>query len=224
MTTKIAALVLTTGVLALAAGTQAATVYDNFTLVQWTVTRIGIGPIVHEANERLEVALPSWAREGASADYFRGGYQSKCLLRGDFDVQTTFALLRYAPGNGVRAGLDFDNKFAVERISFGPNDTPAGADAYLTHGDSILFTPTTDRWGKLRAVRQGGIISGYYFDTASRSWQFIGSSTITNEDLHFRVSIWSHDYYFADRFTKVAFDNVIVNSGTLVGAVCPFTK
>jgi hypothetical protein len=205
-------------------GADAATVYDDFALVRWSVTRVGIGPIVHEANQRLEVALPADARAPATGDYFRGGYLAKCLLRGNFDVQVTYTLLRYTLDNGVRAGIDFDNKFAVERISFGPSDVHARGDFYLTHGDSILFTPTADRWGKLRAVRQDGVISGYYFDTTSKAWQFIGSSPITTDDLHFRVSIWSHDWAFSNRFTKVAFDDVVVNSGSLVGPQCTFSS
>ena len=212
------------GATVLAASVQGATVYDSFTLVPWTVTRIGIGPIVHEANQRLEVAFPSDAREGASHDYFRGGYQGKCLLRGDFDVQLTYTLLRYPASNGVRAGFDFENKSNVERIRAGRNDVIPGGDYYLIHGDSIIMTPTSDRWGKLRAVRQGGMISGYYFDSTSKTWQFIGSSSFPSEDVHFRVSICSDDYAFGDQFTKVAFDNVVVNSGTLVGAECPLAN
>jgi hypothetical protein len=200
---------------------HAAAPYDDFALTRWSVTRIGVGPIVHEANQRLEVALPAHAREATGVDYFRGGYLSKCQLRGDFDIQLTFTLLRYPPANGVRAGFDFDNRFNVERISFSPTDLHAKGDYYLVHGDSIIFTPTTDRWGKLRAVREGALISGYYFDAASKTWQFIGSSAMTTDDLPFRISIWSHDWAFANQSTKVAFDDVVVNTGTLVGTNCP---
>jgi hypothetical protein len=34
---------------------------------------------VAASDQRLEVAFPGDAKEGASFDYFRGGYQSKCL-------------------------------------------------------------------------------------------------------------------------------------------------
>ena len=204
--------------------THAATLFDDFNLEQWNVTRIGVGPIVHEANQRLEVALPADAREAPGIDYFRAGYLSTCRLRGDFDIQARYVLLRFKPLNGVRVGFDFDNKFAVERISFGPSEGFTDGDFYLTHGDSIIYTPTEDRSGKLRAVRENGTISGYYFDTASNSWQLIGSSSVTTDDLPFRISIWSHDHAFAGMHTKVAFDDVIVNAGTPVGPECPFAE
>jgi hypothetical protein len=201
---------------------HAATLYDNFNLTQWTVTRIGVGPVVHEANQRLVVALPTHARTAPGQDYFRAGYLSKCLLRGDFDIQVRYVLVRFPPRNGVRVGFDFDNAFSVERISFGPSEGFADGDFYLIDGGSIIYTPTEDRWGTLRAVRENGMISGYYFDTNAKTWQFIGSSPFTTADMPFRISIWSHDGAFAGRYTQVAFDDVVVNAGTLVGPACPF--
>jgi hypothetical protein len=203
--------------------THAATVYDNFNHPQWTVIKVGAGPNVHEANQRLEVAFPVRATVPPGGDYFMGGYQSTCLLHGDFDVRVGYALVRFPPLNGVRVGLSFDG-FSVERISFSRSEGFTDGDFYLTDGGhGIISTPTQDRWGKLRLIRQNGVISGYYFDATSKTWQFIGSSSITTDDAPFRIATWSHDWAFADKFTKVAFDDVILDAGTLVGPRCSIT-
>jgi hypothetical protein len=203
---------------------HAATVYDNFNHPQWTVSRAGIGPVVHESNERLELVFPASSRVAPGESQFQAGYASTCLLHGDFDVRVKYSLPRFPPANGVRVGLTFAPRFAVERISFGSSDVGPPGEYYLFHGNSITYTPTSDRWGRLRAVRQNGLISAYYFDSSSKSWQFIGSSAIPTEDIQFWIGIWSHDWAFADKFTKVAFDNLVVSAGTLVGPKCPFAK
>jgi hypothetical protein len=203
----------------------AATLYDNFNLKQWTVLREGTGPAVHEANQRLEIILPT----ASSGDRFRGAYSAKCRLQGNFDIQVRYTLLNFPLANGVRAGLvfgDIGEIFAVERTSFSRREGFTGDfEKYLVHGPSgIIWTSTDDRFGRLRAVRQNGLISGYYLDTSTNAWQFIGSSSITMDDLRFHVALWSGDSAFEQKRVRAAFDDVIVNAGTLVGPECPFAS
>lgn len=200
----------------------AATVYDNFNVKEWDIFRAGIGPSVHEANQRVEMMFAAESSNAPGSDEFYVAYASKCELQGDFDVQVDFSLLRFPKFNGVRIGIGFANA-AVERTSFSLHES-SGVEAYLVDGGrGFTAIPTKDMTGKLRATRVGGVLSGYYFDSTLKAWQFIGSTSITTETKGFGLQVWSHDYAFDHRSIKVAWDNVILNSGTLVGARCPYS-
>jgi hypothetical protein len=203
----------------------AATVYDNFNIEQWNIVRAGTGPGIHEANQRLEISLAatSSAKSGAP-DLFTAGYESNCQLQGNFDIQVDYSLLHFPPLNGVRVGLSFPDTdaFSVERTSFSLREYSGGEVYLVDAGHGFTAIPTTDKKGKLRAVREDGVISGYYFNATLKTWQLIGSASVISDPLRFRIALWSHNYAFDDKAVKVAFDNLIVNSGTLVGSLCPF--
>ena len=80
----------------------------------------------------------------------------------------------------------------------------------------IQFVPTSDKSGKLRLVRSGSEITGYY--RKSSGWAKISSSTVSTGDVTFGISAWSHDYAFTDKQVKIAFDNFVINKGELT---CP---
>jgi len=196
----------------------AATVYDDFNLKQWYIFRGGSGPSVHESNQRVEMMFAANSSDAPGTGEFFVAYQSKCELQGDFDLQVDFSLLRFPQSNGTRIGIGVANA-AVERTSF-----LGGPEVYLVdahHGFTVM--PTTDKVGKLRAVRVGGVLSGYYFDATLKAWQLIDSTPVTTATGAFALQVWSGYSDFAHKSIKVAWDNVILNSGTLVGANCPFT-
>jgi len=197
----------------------AATVYDDFNLKQWNIIRAGTGAGVHEANQRLEISLAPVSSPPGGADLFIAGYESKCQLQGNFDIQVDYSLRTWPQFNGVRVGLSFPDVFSVERTSLGQ---PTGDSYIVDANDSSIIRHTTDMKGKLRAVREDGVINGYYFDATLKTWQFIGSFSVISDPLRFRLAIWSYDVAFDHKAVKVAFDNIIVNSGTLVGSLCPF--
>jgi hypothetical protein len=199
-----------------------ATVYDDFNLKQWDIFRGGTGPSVHEAHQRVEMSFAANSSDAPGTNEFFVAYGSKCELQGDFDVQVDFALLRFPKFNGVRIGIGFANA-AVERTSFSQHDVFPVGEVYLVGGNSYTILPTTDMTGKLRAVRVGGVFSGYYFDATLKTWHFIGSTSITTATNAFALQVWSGNSVFDDKPIKVAWDNVILNSGTLVGASCPFS-
>jgi len=195
----------------------AATVYDDFNLKQWDIFRGGTGPSVHEANQRVEMMFAANSSDAPGTGEFFVAYQSKCELQGDFDIQADFSLLRLPQFNGTRIGIGVANA-AVERTSF-----LGGPEAYLVdahHGFTVV--PTTDKAGKLRAVRVGGVLSGYYFDATLKVWKLIDSTPVTTATGPFALQVWTGYADFAHVSIKVAWDNVILNSGTLVGARCPF--
>ena len=189
----------------------------------WSEGQVG-GPAVNEINQRLEIFFP-WNSAG---EYFGAGYSSKCLLRGDFDIQVDFSLLDWpsveqlGTGNGVRIGLavgEGESWWSVQREGYGsltfdfpgyPREVYACDFAGSVEG----IAPTGDMSGKLRLVRSGNTLTGYYFN--SGSWVNVASGWVTTEDVSFSPTAWSHDDVFMDNNVLLAFDNFIVNSGRLI--------
>ena len=184
----------------------------------WDIIESG-GPYVTETNQRLEITLPA----DSSGETFYAGYSSTHALRGDFDIQVDYHLLTWPENNGVRMGLWIDrpsSKYTVERASYGSSDGFAAGDHYTTNfDDSILISATCDTEGKLRLVRTGSLFEGYYFNETSGDWilsqRFQGDFSSAGEAT-FMLKAWSHDYAFADDQGVVAFDNFVINRGTVV--------
>ncbi len=196
---------------------------------QWIGFIKGYGLSMAETNQRLEIAFPADSTDDPTLGIFEARYNSICQLRGDFDMQVDYNLLVWPFANGVRVGLGAIrineevpplNYGTVERASWGSaNDMPGfPREVYLTHFDDGVqgISTTADQSGKLRLVRSGNTITGYYF--SSGYWVALHSGHVTTEDVPFSISAWSHDYSFTDQEVKVAFDNFIVNQGQLV---CP---
>jgi outer membrane protein assembly factor BamB len=210
-------------VFAIGASPGSPTPYDDFddnacddTL--WNVIESG-GPYVTETNQRLEITLPA----DSSGDNFSAGYSGTHVLRGDFDIQVDYQLLTWPENNGVRMGLWIErapSTCTVERASYGTSDGFTAGDHYTTNfDDSILISATGDTDGKLRLVRTGSLFEGYYRNETSGDWvlsqRFQGGSSSAGEAT-FMLKAWSHDYAFADDLVVVAFDNFVINKGTVV--------
>ncbi len=188
--------------------------------VLWEITVIGTGPQIVAANQQLEVAIP-----GDSEGYdIAVKLASRFLMRGDFDVQVTFRLLAWPFANGVRMGLGTDHNIllphpGVERISFGQNDYPGQPrEAYLTdfpdgvHG----ITATGDMVGALRLVRSGATQTGYYLDGST--WVPIHTGPAPTADIGIKLATWS-GYQFMGWDVTAAWDDLVINSGEIVGPV-----
>lgn len=199
------------------------TPYDDFDDNAWDDTLWNViesgGPYVTETNQRLEITLPA----DSSGDNFYAGYSSTHVLRGDFDVQVDYHLLTWPENNGVRMGLWIEKipyTYTVERASYGISDGFAAGDHYTTNfADSILLSPTGDTDGKLRLVRTGSLIEGYWRNETSNGWVLSQSrqvNTVSAGEVTFMLKAWSHDYAFADEPVVVAFDNFVINKGTVV--------
>lgn len=204
-------------------------VYDNFNNAsrpRWNVLADGLGPDSEETNRRLEIVLPADSMESPVSLFgFSVSYRSVCRVQGDFDIRVSYALLEFPALNGVRVGLGVaeSGRFlrAVERTSLSQHDFLSPGEVYLTDFGSITQLPTTDTQGKLRLVREGHTLTGYYFDANSGDWQSISSAMFTTNEVHFSISAWSHDSVFDDKRVKVAFDQVVIEQGALSGACLP---
>lgn len=191
---------------------------DNLTnSTLWSIVQTGAGPTAEETNQRLEITIPEDAADDRIAGFFNAEYRSVCELAGDYDVQVDFELLQWPPENGVRVGLTTEPIGPVERVSAAPSES-GPRERYLTHfTDGIHgLTATTDLSGKLRLVRNGGSVTGYYFNGGN--WVSIHSAAVTTGNVDFRLAAWSHDVYFSDQLVKIAFDNFAINEGELI---CP---
>ena len=190
----------------------------------WTTLPSGFGPTINETNQRLEMVFPANCTSEPVSGAFGEGYQSVCRLNGDFDMQIDYSLIDWPSENGVRIGFGVSEVpielgvgcAPVERVSFGNNEhTGWPREVYLTEfSDGVKgVTATSDLSGKLRLVRAGTTLSGYYFSNGS--WVLVHSGPVTAADVYIVIAAWSHNSIFADQGVKIAFDNFVVNQGDL---------
>ncbi len=186
----------------------------------WTAAVYGSGPTIAETNQRLEIRHPA----SATGDPFGAEVKSICRLVGDFDIQVDYLLTAWPQANGIRLGLAVnpgDSK--VARISFVGGDGVPGYpnEVYLTHFADGLggITGTGDLSGKLRLVREGGLLTGYYFGAGG--WVALHTGPGTAGAVTVMLRSWSHSQVFKHEEVRVAFDNFRVSRGTVV---CPWVR
>ncbi len=182
----------------------------------WQNDFVGNGATIFEENQKLNVLLPA----DSSGSLFLAVYHTACKLHGDFDVQVDFELSNWPDANGVRIGM-FANypRDAVERLSFGAGDVGAG-EGYLTDFGGALrgWTPSADLTGTLRLTRTQSILTGFFMSDGI--WVQVASASIGTGDAKIGLGAWSHDYYFANKEVRLAFDNFVVTQGKFD---CPLT-
>jgi hypothetical protein len=195
---------------------SAPTVYDDFNdntvdSAKWNSYLTGSGPTFAETNQRLEISIPASSSGSSSGMLFLAGLTSTCGLSGDFDIQVSFQLLNWPAKSGVRVGLS--PGWAVERVSLSDKENPPTTlrEVYVMHGWDGL-TATSDQSGKLRLVRSGNTMTGYYY---AGSWIPVASKAQTTGPVSFFIAAWSHNWAFIGQDAKIAFDDVIVNQGNL---------
>jgi len=165
---------------------------------------------VAETNQRLEVTLNGGA--------VNAGIRSRCSVAGDFDVQVDFSLLNWPSNNRQGFSLEAEDLgqgqfglFRVERFN------EVGGDAYHMvfpnqAGDPTF--PTTDTAGKLRLVRIGTTLSGYYHN--GTNFVFINSAPVPTNPT--RIVLNGGLFRSDATPASFAFDNFKVNAGTIT---CP---
>ena len=166
----------------------------------------GSGPSLVEANGRVEVVIPAWS----SGSEINAAYTTTTFVNGDFDQRVDYSLLDWPAQNGIRVGIGVAISFgaSTSRISFGVGDVGSG-EVYLTHfSDGVhAITPTADRAGSLRMVREGNIYSGYYWSAAVSQWVLLHTGPGPSGAAQLAIAVWSTGAYFNDQTVRVAFDN-----------------
>lgn len=167
---------------------------------------------VWEAGQRLEITFPATTSGSVSSN----GVISRCRMVGEFDVQVDYELVAWPAFNGVRIGLGAAARDVVARHSSGVWDATTG-ERYHTNFNGVVggLTTTADTAGKLRLTRSGATLTGYYW--GEWGWVLLSSGSITEDLPEIAISLhgWTHDFAFGGKEVKVAFDDLVVNAGSL---------
>jgi hypothetical protein len=180
----------------------------SFDVTKWNVAIVPAGNgTVTETNQRAEMLHST---SGISS-YL--GLQSLWKLRGDFDVQVDFGLLNWIPQN-------------FHTVRFSAPDLPQGPlgvvgiyrNSYTSEGYQMRAVngvaadiASSDTTGKLRLVRVGSTISGYYWD--GTQFVLLASSPTTTDDTGITLD-FSSPNTTSPANVSIAFDNFLVNTGT----------
>jgi hypothetical protein len=188
---------------------QGGTITENFANNEfdtqlWGLWDTGQETTVEVANDRLEVTVAGPGYAGI------GGYGF--TLMGDFEIKADFTLINWPTNNGTQLYISVNNTssnlFQVGRGNTGPTD---GQEVYFTLALNIfsytgLTGPTAS--GKLRLVRTGTKIEGFYWDGAA--WHSIGSATDTTLGARVMVTFGIGPYgnEYSGTPAKAAFSNI----------------
>jgi len=75
----------------------------------------------------------------------------------------------------------------VNRVSFGADEPPNPKENYAAFLDGLFLyyfgVPTTDTEGRMKLTRVGSIMTGYFFNQASQTWQEINSHDYSSTGL-----------------------------------------
>lgn len=185
----------------------------------WQAIIYGTESTITEINQQLELTHTANAKESTGHNFFAAQYSSQCRLSGDFDIQVSYRLLTWPNANGVRVGLSVDDNtdmtenFPVLRFNSGLGNS----ESYATNFYVVnTLVSTQDTEGKLRLERRGNSLSGYYMKMGN--WVLLHTDTMPTYDVYFSVQSWSHSYTYGKQETKIAFDNFMINAGSLI---CP---
>lgn len=170
-------------------------------------------------DDRLVITLP----QGACSPYsqycpFSSGVESVFQLQGDYDVQVDYELLPDASGvipqhTGVYAGLCVPQG-NVARASLGDEEYFSQFNPQ-TYG----WVVTSDTKGTLRMTRStknGQPVTQGWFLLPGGKWHPMLSGGGDNSNINIALSVWSYSWPCLPQNVSVAFDNFIVNSGTLL--------
>jgi len=80
-----------------------------FAAGDWTYIAQGTGPTAAIDARRLEVTLPATSSQSSNPGAFSAGAVSRCLVRGDFDMEVGFRLDQWPARNGVQVLLGDGN-------------------------------------------------------------------------------------------------------------------
>lgn len=175
----------------------------------WDLSSMGQGTVAQITTNRLEVTV-----SGNGYSNFAGwGF----TLPGDFDVQVDFTLIDWPASNGTQLSIGTftkspSNMFQTARANGNSREQyfTISLGGYVESG---VTGPALS--GKLRMVRTGNKIEGFYWDDAV--WQSIGSGT--DASLGQRVSIYLSIGPYANDYSgipaKAAFSNIKIDYTTL---------
>jgi hypothetical protein len=154
------------------------------------------------------------------------GVVSRCSLNGDFDVQVSYVLPPFPnwPAHNpytLRLGavdlsiIGFTDQFAEEGVQRNSSIDPLEPSEFYTtvFTSSLTQTPTSDRNGALRLVRQGASLFGYFL--SGGSWVLINgmSGPTSTNPTRFNLDVYTSST--SAQGVTVLFKNFQVNRGAV---------
>jgi plastocyanin len=189
----------------------------------WTPSIVGFGPKLAVKHGRLEETISADSAPPPSEGIFGAALTSRCTAAADLDAQVDYSLLTWPASSGTRIGLrlipsggGLDPGGQVERTSFAPSEYDGPQkEVYLTDFGSQIegSTTTDDLSGKLRIVRTGDTMTGYYWHDGQ--WTLIHSGPGPTGAVAFGLDVWGFPTSFDHQTAKIAFGNFMVTQGQL---------
>jgi hypothetical protein len=144
------------------------------------------------------------------------GVRSTYYLIGDFDIQIDYDLVSGPSTSSwyadLRVSHNNGNIVAVGRRYIGTHQYEIiGYNGVTSTWDTATTVTNTDTSGKLRMVRDGSLITGYYWNGSV--WASIGIRTVVG-DGDVRVELFVYNAV-GNPAASISFDNFILNSGTV---------
>jgi len=194
------------------------TITENFTNNQyntdlWDLWNMGQGITAQVASNRLEVTVGGNGYAGLSGVDF--------TLIGDFEMRVDFTLINWPANNETQISMGTWNLSPSERFQ-----VARGNHYWGTPNTELYFTLILGKWtgalvtgpttsGKLRMVRTGNTMQGYYWDGSN--WQLIKSAT--DPSLGKRVGVTMGIGPYGNNYSgisaKAAFSNIRIDYTTL---------
>ncbi len=179
----------------------------------------GGGVSIAQANDELEISVPSSATLDPSFGYISLGVGAQCRLVGDFDIQVDYRLLSgQLPENSINLGLATSSPdYSVFHGLFVFN--PGGGTSISTGfpGPVNAFVRAPETSSSLRLTRVGSTWSAYRL--VGGAWNLLQSTPdATTADQLANLNVFSNAPQFSHPDVKVAYDNFRVSSGTFACA------
>jgi hypothetical protein len=176
----------------------------------WWVGRSGTGPTVSVADDQLELGMPAGSKPDPGQTWISANLQTRCRIKGDFDMQVDFRLLEWPPTNGVHVDFVVADERAMVRLNTGREEIVAWFPPWVS---SIADDGMT---GSYRVRRRGSWVFGYALTQGG--WYEVARGRFFEPDAYARLQVGVDSTEFARQPVLVAFDNFRISSGRLV---CP---
>jgi hypothetical protein len=174
----------------------------------WFAETQSPGTTTTVAGGRLLLTVGADSQPAAGDNFIAAGLASRCKVRGNYDLRVDYRLLDWPQSNGVDLIFGIDYEHNIGRLN-----TPA--DAYYAFPSGVRV-PTNDLAGRLRLVRSGAFIQGFYLHAGQ--WIPFWESPVTRNYSLVQLSVYADPATFAHQDVAVAFDNFRVVRGRIV---CP---
>jgi hypothetical protein len=176
----------------------------------WWVGRNGTGPTVDVNAGRLELGMPTGSAPDLGQTWISADVQSRCSIRGDFDVQVDVNLLEWPSANGVHVALAVADNRAVVRSNTGRDEVVAWFPPWASSMASDRLSES------YRLRRRGTWIYGYVLGRGG--WFELARGRFFEADAFARLQVGASSTDLSGEPVRVAFDNFRISSGRLV---CP---